>query len=250
MKTKKEIHILQINNKFHNTVWHVLDWFFPPNCPGCGIEGELICDTCQSKIVRLTGRNCPYCGQAVRDADVCHDCKNREHSYIAYKGYAFYTGVMREAILRLKYQNDIGIARLLSDFLENLVKSSNWDFDLIIPIPLSRQKLLERGYNQASRLAKPLAAKLGKAYCPDALIRIRETSSQVGLDIHSRLENVKNAFRADAKLIKGKTVLLVDDVFTTGATLESAASELLLSGAKAVYAITLAKSSRIVKNFE
>ena len=119
---------------------------------------------------------------------------------------------MRESILRLKYQNDIGIARLLSDFLENLVRTSGWDFDVIIPIPLSRQKLSERGYNQASRLAKPLAAKLGKLYCPNALIRIRETSSQVGLDIRSRLDNVENAFRANSKLIKNKTVLLIDDV--------------------------------------
>ncbi len=250
MKTKREIRKLQINNDLHNSIWHVVDWFFPPNCPGCGVEGELICDSCQSKIVRLTGKNCVFCGQAVRGADICNDCRNRDHSYIAYKGYAFYTGVMRESILRLKYQNDIGIARLLSDFLENLVRTSGWDFDVIIPIPLSRQKLSERGYNQASRLAKPLAAKLGKLYCPNALIRIRETSSQVGLDIRSRLDNVENAFRANSKLIKNKTVLLIDDVFTTGATLESAASELKLSGAKAVYAMTLAKSSRIIKDFE
>ena len=81
-------------------------------------------------------------------------------------------------------------------------------------------------------------------------MRIRETSSQVGLDFQARLENVQNAFRADPKIVKGKSILLVDDVFTTGATLESAASELKIAGAIHVYALTLAKSNRNVKFFE
>ena len=245
-----ELQRQRLNTKIHDILFGVVDWVLPPSCPGCGIEGEILCKDCESKIDRLVGKHCQFCGQAVRGSDICGDCRNRAHSYEAYRGYGSYTGVLRDAILNLKYKNDIGIARVLAQYLENVVQTSNWDFDLVVPVPLSLQKLEERGYNQASRLAKPLAARLGKLYRPDSLMRIRETSSQVGLDFQARLENVQNAFRADPKIIKGKSILLVDDVFTTGATLESAASELKLAGAKHVYALTLAKSDRNVKFFE
>lgn len=239
-----------LNMQIHDILFHLVDWVLPPSCPGCGLEGEIICNECESKIVRLVGKLCRFCGQAVRGSNICGDCRDRSHSYDAYRGYGLYTGVLREAILRLKYQNDVGIARILSQYLENVVLSSNWVFDMVVPVPLSLQKYEERGYNQASRLAKPLAVHLGKFYRPEAINRIRETSSQVGLDIQARLENVRNAFRADPKIVNGKSILLVDDVFTTGATLESAASELKIAGAKHVYALTLAKSRRNVKFFE
>mgnify|MGYP003824715361 CR=1 FL=1 len=245
-----EIQRQRLNTHIHDILFRVVDWILPPSCPGCGLEGEIICKECGSKIVRLVGKHCQFCGQAVRGADICGDCRNRPHSYEAYRGYGVYTGVLRDAILRLKYQNDIGIAKILAQYLENVVQTTNWDFEIVVPVPLSPQKHEERGYNQASRLAKPLAARLGKLYRPEALTRIRETSSQVGLDIQARLENVQNAFRADPKIVKGKSILLVDDVFTTGATLESAASELKIADAKHVYALTLAKSVRNVNFFE
>jgi len=245
-----EIRAQKIINDIHNGFWQVMDWVFPPTCPGCGIEGELICEECESKIVRLVGRQCKYCGLSVTGSDICGRCRDENHSYEAYRGYGYYTGVLRLAILRLKYQNDIGIARILASYLETLVLSNDWNFDIVVPVPLSAKKLEERGYNQASRLAKPLAALLGKVYKPDALVRLREVSSQVGLNKAARLENVKDAFRGNPKIAKGKSILLVDDVFTTGATLESAASELMMVGARKVYALTLAKSYKIKMNIE
>ena len=236
--------------KTTQTVLTLLDWVLPPTCPGCGLEGEIICDDCQSKIIRVVGRVCKFCGQPVKGSDICGPCRNDDHAYEAYRAYGYYTGVLREAVLRLKYQNDIGISRVLAKFLEDVVRSTSWEYDIIIPIPLSAKKLAERHYNQASRLAKPLAALLEKPFRPHALRRIREVGSQVGLDMRARLENVTNAFRAEPKEVKGKNILLVDDVFTTGATMESAASELKIAGAKQVFALTLGKSSQIVKNFE
>lgn len=247
MNTKS---LQKIQNLLHNKFWRFIDWVLPPTCPGCGIEGELICDDCESKIERIVGRTCKYCGQSVTGSLICGVCRQENHSFDAYRGYGYYTGVLRDAILRLKYGNDIGIARHLASYLENVVLSTDWDFDIVVPIPLSPNKLEERSYNQASRLAKPLAASLDKPFKPETLSRIRETSSQVGLDKQSRLENVRDAFRADSRLAKGYSFLLVDDVYTTGATLESAASELKISGATRVYALTLAKSKSIVKNFE
>ena len=99
-----------LNMQIHDILFHLVDWVLPPSCPGCGLEGEIICNECESKIVRLVGKQCTFCGQAVRGSNICGDCRDRSHSYDAYRGYGLYTGVLREAILRLKYQNDVGIA--------------------------------------------------------------------------------------------------------------------------------------------
>ncbi len=245
-----ELQRQKIQHFSHAAFLRMVDWIFPPSCPGCGIEGELICEACESKIQRLVGRLCKFCGQAVRGSDICGACRGNEHAFENYRGFGVYGGVLRDAILRLKYQNDIGIAQVLAHYLETLVRSTDWDYQIVVPIPLSAKKLQERGYNQASRLAKPLAVFLEKPFRPYALTRIRETSSQVGLDMRSRLENVNDAFRADPKQVKGLSILLVDDVYTTGATLQSAAAELKIAGARQVFALTLAKSSHLLNNIE
>lgn len=245
-----ELQRQKIQYQIQSVFLGLVDWIFPPTCPGCGIEGELICEACESKIQRLVGRLCKYCGQSVQGADICGSCRGMDHAYEAYRAYGIYDGVLRDAILRLKYQNDIGIAQKLAKYLETVARSTSWDYQIVVPVPLSSNKLRERGYNQANRLAKPLAMLLEKPFRPYALRRIRETSSQVGLDMRARFENVDNAFRADPKQVKNLSVLLVDDVFTTGATLQSAATELRIAGASKVFALTLAKSSHHVKNFE
>lgn len=123
-----------------------------------------------------------------------------------------------------------------------VVQAEPWEFDLVIPVPLSREKLAQRGFNQAERLAKPLAGTLGKPLIAAGLMRIREYVSQVGLSGQSRRENVRGAFEADPAKVKGSRILLVDDVFTTGATIESAAEALICAGAQTVYAVTVGKS--------
>lgn len=245
-----ELQRQKLQHQSQSAFLRLVDWFLPPSCPGCGIEGELICASCESKISRIVGRVCKFCAQPVRGADICGACRDHEHAYDAFRAYGVYTGVLRNAIISLKYQNDIGIAQILSKYLENLVRATNWSFDIVVPVPLSAQKYQERGYNQTNRLAKPLAALLEKPFRPHALARIREASSQVDLDKRSRFENVEGAFRADPKQVKDLSILLVDDVYTTGATLESAATELKIAGASKVFALTLAKSSQLVKYFE
>ncbi len=121
------------------------------------------------------------------------------------------------------------------------VESLNWKADIFIPTPLSAKRLKERGYNQVAMVAKPLSLALGLPYAPQALARRKETRSQVGLSHQERKENTRGAFWA-AGDVRGKNVLLLDDVATTGSTLSAAAEALLTAGAREVYALTVARA--------
>jgi ComF family protein len=117
-----------------------------------------------------------------------------------------------------------------------------WEVDHVVPIPLGDGRKAERGYNQVALIGIPLALSLGFRYLPDGLRRIRDTRSQVGLESAERLENVRGAFLARRELVQNQALLLLDDVTTTGATLEAAAEALLNGGARQVYALTLART--------
>jgi ComF family protein len=117
-----------------------------------------------------------------------------------------------------------------------------WEVDLVVPVPLSQARFRERGYNQAALLALPLALSCRIRYNSKTLTRIRETASQVGLSAQRRQENVIDAFLAERISAQGKRILLVDDVATTGATLDACAKALMLAGAQNVLCLTLARA--------
>ena len=121
------------------------------------------------------------------------------------------------------------------------VKNLNWQIDMIVPIPLGRQRLKERGYNQVGMIAKPLALALNIRYAPNELVRRKETRSQVGFTRAERKANMQKAFQAGAGVI-GKTILVMDDVSTTGSTLSSSAETVYSAGAREVYALTVARA--------
>ena len=231
-----------MNKKQPTWMWNAIDWIFPPHCLGCGLEGEIICSECYASIKRVPVNVCPYCNSYVSTSGHCPSCANRRPPYAQFRAFAFYGGVIREAVHHLKYQNDIGVARVLAGYLLKVIQAENWDFDLVIPVPLSKTKQEQRGYNQAERLARPVAETLKKPISTDGLHRIRENASQVDLDVNSRRENVKGVFEADPAIVKGKRILLIDDVFTTGATLESASGALKDARSGLVYAVTVGKS--------
>lgn len=223
-------------------MWNAIDWVFPPHCLGCGIEGDIICPECYANIKRVPTNVCPYCNAYVSTSGHCPNCANRKPHYKQFRSFAFYGGVIREAIHHLKYQNDIGVARVLAGYLLKVIQAENWDFDIVVPVPLSKRKLDQRGYNQAERLATPVAEVLKKPISTEALLRIKENASQVDLDVQSRRENVRGVFEANPVLVKGKKILLIDDVFTTGATLESASQALRDANSDLVYAVTVGRS--------
>lgn len=125
--------------------------------------------------------------------------------------------------------------------MTGFVRELGWPIDLIIPVPLGKQRLKERGYNQVAMIAQPLALALNIEYVPTGLARCKETRSQVGLTKTERRENVHSAFQAGMD-VSEKIILVMDDVSTTGSTLSSSAEALYLSGAKDVYALTVARA--------
>ena len=153
-----------------------------------------------------------------------------------------FEGPIRNALHKLKYRRNLGLGEALAQYLAEYLSSLAWPIELVVPVPLGRNRYRERGYNQVALFAQPLAAGLGLRYAPKTLVRVRDTQSQVGLSAAERKENVSGAFLADPSLAGGKSVLIMDDVATTGATLASCAEELSGAGAISVYALTLARA--------
>lgn len=158
------------------------------------------------------------------------------------RSFGEYGGSLRNGILRLKFRRDIGLAEALSKHLISLYNELNLEIDLVVPVPLNKKRQRKRGYNQASVLALPLAYAICKPYETHALERTRDTLSQVRLGASERKKNVQDAFHAHSKWIDGKKILVVDDVTTTGSTINACAQALLRAGASAVFGLTLARA--------
>ena len=225
----------------YHLLWSAIDWLYPPTCGGCSRPGERWCSNCQ-QAEKITGPMCPLCGEPQSNAQVCGSCRAEAPTYQALRSWGWHRGPLRNAVLRLKYKDDIGLGEALSKHLIDLYNDLKWEVDLVAAVPLSRSRLKERGYNQAGLLARPLAYAIQKPYSPGILSRKRETRSQVGLDAHQRHANVKDAFEAVDKLVKGKVILIIDDVTTTGSTISACAQALNLVGASAVFGMTLTRA--------
>jgi ComF family protein len=172
----------------------------------------------------------------------CPDCQITLPAYTALRSWAVYAGPVRKAIHSLKYKGDISLGEMLSRPLIELVDRLGWKFDILTPVPISLARKKRRGYNQASILALPLALGCEVVYQPRSLVKVRNTPTQVGLSAVQRRENVRQAFQARPKMVLGKTVLVVDDVTTSGATMLACAEALLRAGAHQVYGLTLARA--------
>jgi ComF family protein len=142
----------------------------------------------------------------------------------------------------LKYHRDLTLGSILAAPLVEFLVKLNWSVEIVLPVPLGVARLQERGYNQAAILARPIALGAGRVYMSNALFKVKETSTQVGLTYIQRRENVKGAFRATEALVGGRSVLIIDDVATSKATLYACAEALIASGARRVYGLTLARA--------
>ena len=142
----------------------------------------------------------------------------------------------------MKYRGNVPFGESIAAQMTDFVRALRWPVEAMIPVPLGKKRLKERGYNQVALVARPLAYQLGWRYEPDALWKRRETRSQVGLSISQRSENVHEAYQADPERVKGKPVLIMDDVATTGSTISACTSALLSAGAQDVYVLTIARA--------
>jgi competence protein ComFC len=228
--------------RLYQITWAGLDWLYPPQCGGCGKLYTRWCQQCQSQVQLLQGFVCEICGKRLDAPGRCPECRVSPPPYTALRSWAVYGGPVRKAIHSLKYKGDISLGESLSRPLIELVDRLGWNFDLLTPVPIGLARKKRRGYNQASILALPLALGCEVNYQPRALAKVQNTPSQVGLTAVQRRENVRQAFQARPQFVRGKTVLVVDDVTTSGATMLACAEALSRAGARQVYGLTLARA--------
>ncbi len=236
---------IQLTSMLYIGFHSVLDWVYPPICVGCGEPGFCVCPDCKVSISFINQHFCQICGGTVkREMDCCDDCQFETPPYKAIRNLAHYEGVIRECLHALKYENNQPLGGFFSEQLITIILREGWQIDLITPVPLSSQRMHERGYNQSALIARPLAAHLSIRYNPFCLKRVRHTTSQVGLSLNERRRNVSGAFEAVTEIVAGKKVLLVDDVMTTGATLNACSEALTDAGAIGVYCLTIARFTK------
>lgn len=227
--------------KTYRSIWSALDLLFPPECGGCGAPGSRWCRDCQQKVKILTGDLCDVCGLPQEGSGICETCTADRPRYRCLRAWAAFEDPVRSALHKLKYRRDFSMGDAIAAAMLPFVEKLDWNADLVVPVPLGKHRLRERGYNQVAMIAKPLAMGLGVTYSPRALKRRKETRSQVGLSREERKHNVHSAFQADPG-VRGKIILIIDDVSTTGSTLSSGADAFYESGARDVYALTVARA--------
>ena len=230
----------------HHLLWQMIDFVYPPRCAACGKWGERWCSACQQKVkVISTNDLCPLCGIPQSGEELCAECTTYQPVYTALRSWGNYEGALRTAIYRLKYHSDIGLSENLARPLAGLLRDLNWQIDLVTAVPLSSKRKRERGYNQAALLARWIGLSEGLPFQPNLIHRSRDTSSQVGLHAHQRRQNVADAFNAISSQAVGRSILVIDDVTTTGATMQACAVALSTAGARQIYGLTLARAGHI-----
>lgn len=238
-----------------------IDLIYPPRCSICekflwknrarrDQQELLFCEPCFYGFSEITSPLCPICGRPfvseVDEDHLCEDCLRKRPYYDAMRAPYLYEGGIMEAIHQFKYARKSHLANSLGLLLTSFARKwlDKTDGTLMMPVPLHPRKLREREFNQSLLLARHAAPLLGTELDFLSLRRIKYTQPQTGLKSDERRKNVRRAFQlVDRKVVKGRSVLLVDDVTTTGSTLNDCARTLKRAGAREVFCLTLARTS-------
>lgn len=217
-----------------------LDLFYPTRCASCeSRSSDVLCYECYESLPLITGERCARCGLPTAfDTPVCEDCKNVDYAFDSAVGAARYEGVGRQVVRALKYGGDFAVARkVMAPLVVEVLEERSYDRVLAAPMHSSRRRM--RGFNQAEVLAGEVAKSIG-IEVTGGLRVVRRVRDQVELTRRGRRDNVRGAFRFDGRV--GGVVLLIDDVFTTGATMSECASVLLRAGAEEVHAASFCRT--------
>ncbi|UCD35795.1 MAG: ComF family protein [Nitrospiraceae bacterium] len=239
----------QSNSRLFNSVFdRLLNILFPESCPICGSptdahETAPICNQCWQSLRPYNGPACGTCGRPLfsNAAVLCGICMKEAPAFSSARAFGLYEGTLRKAINLFKYHR----IRRLSRPLTRLVLGGEIpSVRIVLPVPLHKRRLREREFNQSALLAKGIAKKISADLAVDCLVRTRDTLPQVGLRSGERRRNIKNAFAASSRTsITGRSVLLVDDVITTGSTVQECSDVLKKAGAREVHVLALARGA-------
>ncbi len=236
----------------------LIDIFFPPVCPACekAVRDKPLCALCKQceadfEALRIRGPVCRVCGEPfvspASGEHTCGLCLAQTPPFVRARSVYSYAGEALDAIHRFKYNNHVILAPAFAAMLSEAAASlpSPPSTMIIVPVPLHAKRLRQRGFNQSLLIARGLAKKLKTGLSYDNLVRARPTEPQVNLKAKERAENLKEAFTLRfAPAFKGKKILLVDDVYTTGATVKECSKVLKQAGSE-VYALTLARAVKL-----
>lgn len=238
-------------------IWRgILSIVFPRHCANCAAPLEpdceaQLCRKCWDELPRIRQPFCPKCGRPVASKafipfDIpCGECRLVQGHYGICRSAGVYEGSLKQCIHLFKYGGRQELARMLGRFMDECAAPglSGEAYDAIVPVPLHRVKLRERGFNQALMLAREFGTRRGMKVGRGVLVRVRATPSQSTLSRHERLKNVRGAFAVGEGVnLRGSRFLLIDDVYTTGATADECARVLLAGGAQSVDIYTLART--------
>ena len=223
-----------------------LTLLYPPRCLVCKTLGESgLCTACAGQIIPVTAPFCAVCGHTLADSR-CTNCTAQTPAFRCSRSLGAYDGVLRHAVHQFKYRDRpqlaLPLGRLLAEYARAQAPDLNHlHFDALLPVPMHPARQRVRGYNQSERLARVLGLELSLPLLTGVLVRARPTRPQVGLSGETRRTNLRGAFTVkQPDLIVNKTLLLIDDVVTSGSSLHQCAAALNAAGARAVYALTLA----------
>ncbi len=219
-----------------------LDLLFPRRCVGCGKEGDFICYSCRRSLPRIMPPLCPRCGKPQPSGMLCSSCVGWQSEIDGIRSPFQFDGVMRQTIYQLKYKNLRALAASLAELLCDYLSINPVPGEVLVPVPLHRKRLRERGYNQSSLLARELGRLIDLPVADDCLVRQRYALPQTRASIvDERRSNVADAFTCSDHNLRGRQVLLIDDVSTSGATLDACAAALKAAGVDSVWGLVLAR---------
>jgi len=227
----------------------MLDFALPPRCGGCGAivdEVDSFCAECWTKIEFLGTGGCSTCGLPLEgtDIDSCARCLAKPPRLQRMRAATAYGEISRSIAIRLKYGRKVALARTMARYMAPLLDELP-DNSLLVPVPLHRRRIWQRGFNQSAFVARELARRIGADFAVDALLRVRATPPLKGLSMQQRRRTVAGAFRTNPKAeLRGRTVVLVDDVLTTGSSANACARVLRRAGAERVELVSWARVVR------
>lgn len=247
---------MQYYNKVQRTIQKIskvcLDVVFPSRCPICDAivpmpherrREQMICEKCEANIVYIKEPVCKTCGRMIAfdTQEQCDDCKDKQRGFVQGKAVFLYTGKMKQSLYRFKYGNRKEYALFYAQ--EIVKKYGKWILQIqpqaLIPIPLHRKRFKKRGYNQALEVAKIIGETLDIYVDEQIIQRKKDTIAQKQLSMQERKKNLNNAFFITENIVKYSCIIIIDDIYTTGTTLDKAAITLQQAGVENVYFICI-----------